>query len=330
MKRKALVLVLAFLLSGCIQSKEHLVVEKDGSGTLEASMVIPTGTIQLLDTMMGGMMQAMAGTMGQEGQKQMAPESVADQMFGNKEQMLKKAEEAGVAIEILSFDKEKKDDGIHVDYKIKYDDVQKLLASELVSTSLALKKDADGNWYCEIKSDPQKAQQSKVQLAQLQSFKESEEFNQMDALVQNMVTGAMGEMKIDFLMTLPYKIKECSGMFEKLDDQTVRLEFSGNFMEDPTIIEKLYGMSDQDSKVVWASGTDAVPEEKVSQEVKKVSDKKEVPKKKSDADTKVYLNNGTTVEGKMLEKTKDSVKISVSDVAVTFYNDEIKNIESLK
>jgi uncharacterized protein len=40
------------------------------------------------------------------------------------------------------------------------------------------------------------------------------------------------------------------------------------------------------------------------------------------ADT-VRLKNGTVVEGKIIEKTADAVKMEVSGVALTYYNDEI-------
>ena len=165
---------------------------------------------------------------------------------------------------------------------------------------------------------------------QLQEFKKSEQFNKMDALVQNMVMGAMSDLKIEFLMTLPSEIKEHSGLFEKVDPRTVRLQFSGNFLEDPTILESLYGMSGPESKVVWASGTSRSAQKKTPNEVKTAIAETKVPEKANDIDTKVYLNNGTQAEGKLLEKTEEYIKLSVSDVAVTFYNDEIKRIENLK
>jgi hypothetical protein len=40
----------------------------------------------------------------------------------------------------------------------------------------------------------------------------------------------------------------------------------------------------------------------------------------------IVLKSGKTVEGKILEKTKDSIKIEISGVSLTYYLDEIKSI----
>jgi hypothetical protein len=41
----------------------------------------------------------------------------------------------------------------------------------------------------------------------------------------------------------------------------------------------------------------------------------------------VYLKNGSTVEGNIVEKTGSSVKIDVNGVSVTYYNDEIDRVD---
>ncbi len=42
---------------------------------------------------------------------------------------------------------------------------------------------------------------------------------------------------------------------------------------------------------------------------------------------KIHLNSGSTVEGKVIETAADSVKVDVSGVPVTYYKDEISQIE---
>ncbi|NTV28642.1 MAG: DUF2059 domain-containing protein [Candidatus Omnitrophica bacterium] len=41
----------------------------------------------------------------------------------------------------------------------------------------------------------------------------------------------------------------------------------------------------------------------------------------------VYLKNGSSVSGKLLERTADNVKIEVSGVTLTYYNDELDRVE---
>jgi VHL beta domain len=43
----------------------------------------------------------------------------------------------------------------------------------------------------------------------------------------------------------------------------------------------------------------------------------------------IILKNGTTVEGKVVEKTKDYVKLEFQGMALTYYNDEIEKINTL-
>lgn len=58
---------------------------------------MPQGTVQMIDTMMGGMMQGMvsmmSGMAGEESEVPQMPKSVAEEMFANKKEILKKAKE---------------------------------------------------------------------------------------------------------------------------------------------------------------------------------------------------------------------------------------------
>ena len=87
-------------------------------------------------------------------------------MFGNKDEILEKAERAGIQIEILSWDKVKKEDGIHAHYKIGFKDVDQFLKSDIITSEFQLVKDSNGNWICELKEDREKVQESKVQMEQ--------------------------------------------------------------------------------------------------------------------------------------------------------------------
>ncbi|MBF0485842.1 MAG: DUF2059 domain-containing protein [Candidatus Omnitrophica bacterium] len=41
----------------------------------------------------------------------------------------------------------------------------------------------------------------------------------------------------------------------------------------------------------------------------------------------VFLKNGSSVAGKVVERTKDAVKLDVSGVSITYYNDEIDHVD---
>jgi hypothetical protein len=130
MKKFAILFFLGLLfLTGCLQSSEHLTINKDGSGTLEVSDVIPFGTVKLIDTMLGGMVKGMSEAFGSDEQKQKAPESMAVEMFANKEQIVKNAGMSGVDVEVVDFAHSMESGSLRVDYTLKFSDVNKLLAS---------------------------------------------------------------------------------------------------------------------------------------------------------------------------------------------------------
>jgi len=250
MKNKIFVLWLCLALVGCMQSKEHIVLKDDGSGTLERHLLIPAGTIHLLDATLGGFVKMMSKSFGKEAQEKI-PKSVVDEMFGNKNGLLKKAKASGVNIIFNRFDSKKDENGLTVDYELKFDNITKLLASGIVTTKIDIVPGPGAKWTCLLKADPKKAEESKGKLDQFDSFKQSEAFTSMDPFMQAGILKAINNLEIEFLISMPYQIDDAYGAFEKVNETTARLAFSGSFLEDPALIEKLYGIMGADSKVVW-------------------------------------------------------------------------------
>jgi hypothetical protein len=100
--RKVLAVFSCLLLCGCLQSKEHLTFAKDGTGTLEVHLMVPEGTMTMIDTTMGAMVKGMAQAFGAG--KEMPP-SVAEEMFSSQDEMFKKAKKVGLNITFKSYAK---------------------------------------------------------------------------------------------------------------------------------------------------------------------------------------------------------------------------------
>ncbi|UCC94756.1 MAG: hypothetical protein JSW40_08085 [Candidatus Omnitrophota bacterium] len=360
MKKTGILLACCVLfLGGCLQSKEHLIIQRDGSGTLEIDTMVPKGTMALIDSMMGGMMQGMTEAFGG---KQEAPKSMAEEMFGNKEEVLKKARNAGLEIEFLDFKTEKKEGNLYVKYKIAFDDIQKLIGSGMLSTQITFTKDSEGNLVCSTKDNPQKVQESEMQMAQFQDWKQSEQFKDMDPAMRENILGAMQSLKIEFLITLPNEIKKVSGMFSQKDSTTAQSVFEGNFLEDPSVIQKMFGTSSGPSQVTCSGeGISFLEGMLIKQKTAKAELKEDFtmapgedlktpapilfgdslkePRREEassvpslsvpslGAPVQLFLKNGRIVKGTIVKKSKSSIKVDIGVVAVTYYLDEIDRIE---
>ncbi len=350
MKRLGMLLFLTFAVSGCLHTTEHLTINADGSGTVETHLKVHAATMQMLDQMFGGMMQAFA-SMGQpaEGGKAQAapPTSVAEQMFSDKEQILKKFRESGVTADFESFSSEKKDDGLYVDYKVKVSDVLKLSTGEGLGTKVRIMRNADGDWFCRLIADKKKYKESKDQELQLEQFKKTAQFQNMPADAQQKMANSFMDLRIEFEVTFPSPVTGMSGMFEKVDDKTSKVAFGMNDMMDPQALAKL-ASSAKDQMV--RTGTGSVPvgfftpapgeeqdegeagggEKGVQPPLAKASEPAVPAVIEASAGAvkvKVFLKSGNVVEGRLIEKNEGSVKINFEGVPVTYYSDEIERTE---
>jgi len=306
-------MVLPILLCGCLQTKDHLYIQNDGSGSMESEMTVPAGTVQLIDTMLGGMAQALTEALALPEDEVKQPQSIADEMF-SKKGILKKIQDKGLNVEFEYFNKEKDEKGIHLSYKMKFDDIQQLLDSEIVSTKIIVEKDKSGNWLCRTKADTKKVEEGQMQIGQLNDFKQSEQFQGMDAIMQDMIVEAMSNLKLEFYITMPYKIKESTGFFKKVDENTAGLEFSGDLLTDPELMKKIYGMTEV-SQVVWSGeeGASSMPDK---------------PKGRgSRTKVKVHLRSGKAFKGELVEETDKYFKVRMHGVTVTYYSDEVERID---
>lgn len=254
--RKALVFFSCLLLCGCLQSKEHLSFTKDGSGTLEVHLMVPEGTLTMIDSTMGAMVKGMAQAFGGGG-KEMPP-SVAEEMFSSQDEMFKKAKKVGLNITFKSYAKDIKDKNLYVDYTIGFDDVNKLLQSGLLMTHLVLAKNDQGQIVAVLKKDKKKAEESKGQVAAgaeggeaPQQGQQPETPEQKD--MKEKFMKALSQFEIEFRLTMPTPIENVTGMFVKDGADTVSFSLKGDIFKDKTLIDKFYGAGDQETQAV-ASG----------------------------------------------------------------------------
>ena len=305
MRKNIVLVLLAVALSGCMQTKEHLVINEDESGTYEANIMIPTSTAQMMDSMFSAAMQS-AGQSTGEGMQMQSSKSSVDQMLGTKEDLLERAKASGVNIEVLDFQKEKKDDGVYGHYKLKFDNVHKFLKSGCMKASFELKKNDQGNWLVETGSDQQQSAEYKEKIERYQQMQSAK---QMNPMAKAMMDNAMRDLKLEFLITLPYAIKENTGAFEKVDERTVRLYFTGAMMMDSAAMEQMFAQS---SRAVWDSASASMAGALASGQGK----------------VKVYLKDGNVFEGELIEKTEKYTRISLFGVPITYYPDEISKVET--
>jgi len=218
----------------------------------------------MLGSFMQGMQEAANGSDVEV--PSLTDSSPAEEMFASQESIYEKAKRAGLDIEFTDFKKEKKEDGLHVKYLLNFDDINKLLKSEIIGTGFGLEKDSSGMLICKLISDKKKAEESMAQLeefkAQAQMSKDAPEgfpvppaegmppdMLHQQKMMQEAMLEALKNLKMEFLITMPNEIIEVKGLFEKVDSKTASVKFSGNLIENPELIKKLYGTSGQESYV---------------------------------------------------------------------------------
>jgi hypothetical protein len=331
-----------------MQSSEHLTIEKNGSGTLEVHLVVPEATRSLVDSTLGGMMQGMAQAFegmatatGAKTKSLAMPKSVADEMFGNKEDILKKAAKAGLDLEFLSFKKEVREKSLYVDYKLKFNDINKLIQSRISGTRFSLIKDDKGRLVCFLEKDPQKAKEDQQKAEQFKADKlNSAKAGSQDPMAKKMQE-AMSSFKVEFIVTMPNGVEQVSGPFQKqgADGRTAGFVFSGNFLEDPSILEKMNGMAGEIPQVSCsAEGLTFDVVKNVTQQLLEASapesaaltQKEQAPSVfaslKEGQEITLDLASGTKVTGKLVEKKDDAVKIDCAGVPVTYFREEVKGV----
>ncbi|MFB3918918.1 MAG: hypothetical protein ACE14U_02495 [Candidatus Velamenicoccus archaeovorus] len=352
--RKALVFLSCLFLCGCLQSKEHLSFAKDGSGTLEVHLMVPEGTLEMIDATMGAMAKGMTQAVGGN-QKEMPP-SLAEEMFSSQDEMFKKAKEAGLNIRFQSYAKEIRDKDLYVDYTIAFDDINKLLQSGLVMTHLVLAKDDQGRMVAFLKKDKQKAEESKGQVtagAQPQQGEQAETPQQKE--MREKFMKALSRFEVEFRLTMPTPIEDVSGMFVKDDANTVSLSLKGDLFKDKTLIDKFYGDGDEKTQAVASSegiafvlpalaeamgeapaaGTSsaaAAQDDGKNLSLDQILEKTGQPAPESKGrikqlpagtQVKITMKDGEVIEGKLVEQTKECVRVDSVGLPMTYFTELI-------
>ncbi len=333
----ASIVIVACFAGGCLQEKSHITIHKDGSGKVETDLMIPKATMEVIDSTLGGMMQgmaAMAQGMGADASEvsEATQQPMSEMMFGSKDEIFKKADKVGLGIEFLRFDKEMTEEGLSVNYAYNFDDINKLLQTDLISTGFELVKDEGGNFICMLRQDEQKARESKGQLEQ---FKMQDQFKEPDDPIAKAMVDAMRNFKIELYITMPNEITETSGVFKQQDSRTAYFRFSGDLMTSPELLDQLYGMTSEVSRVVCSAegvvfdiDTDSyvAPENTAAFSGGEESETVLFPLETGK--TKVYLKDGTVIKGTIVAENERHVKIEVaSGFVVTYPREEIEKVE---
>jgi len=370
MKKASLFFLIPLLcLAGCLQSKEHVTIEKDGSGTLAVEMTVPEGTRELINTLMGGFVQGMAQAMQDMAQgmsKEMGVEapkmepvgmgSVAQEMFGNKEEILKKAKAAGLEARFLNFEKKEVGGDLHVAYTLEYDDINALAQSGIMGIKFAVARDAAGRIQFILKRDEERAAQNKAKAAQ---FKQRQKAPKGDGAAMpeeaREVEALMEKFSIELVVTMPNPILEMTpGVFSKKDDATAGFSVSGNFLKDPGIMDKMYFVDSQEPSIVCGAegvtfepagdapsapkapaavpfaAAPAAPAPAAASSVEEAPVPDWKPTIQDAAATgktvRILLKSGSAIEGTISEHGEDALKVECAAVPVTIFTEEIQGV----
>ncbi|MBN1871547.1 MAG: hypothetical protein JW800_03145 [Candidatus Omnitrophica bacterium] len=322
-------------LCGCMHQKESITIEKDGSGSVEVETLIPKATVDFVDNMMGGMMQGMmqmAEGMGAENAP-LPKKSASEMMFANKEEIVKKANAAGVDIKFDYFNSEAKDDGLHVSYKYKFDDINRFLQSGLMSSNFALKKDEIGNLEGYLRTDESKSAQSKAQLEQFKREQTADQVEAPDDPTAKAMIEAMRDFKVEFYVTMPNELSDVTGVFKQKDAKTAYLEFSGDLLASPELIDQMYGLEGTVSSITCSAdglSFDITERREAEKELggESTLSQGQYPAVAEEQKTILILNGGRTVEGDIVEENEKYIKIRVSSgIVFTYSREEISSIE---
>lgn len=340
-ERFVIMLFCLIVLAGCLHSEERITVNKDGSGVVQAHLKVHPGTIQMVDMMLGGMMQAFQA-MAQDPSKGPAPApvpvSVAEQMFGNREDVEKKIRESGVPATLEAFKSEKKDDGLHVDYTIKTSDISAFTRTEALMAKLKIMRNEAGDWFCRPVADVKGQEKGQEEKAKFDNFKSSSSFQGMPAAMQNMISASMMDFRAESLVTFPDALTEVSGVFQKKDDRTASVVIGADMIMDPQSRAKWMEAKDQ---AIARTGSGPIPpdffallpEERgvAAQDVPPAAPTslpaRPVVTGEAGDPVKVFLKDGKVAEGKLLERTDGYVRIDFQGVTLTYYNDEFDRVE---
>jgi hypothetical protein len=340
----AVLLITVLTLSSCMHTEEHITINSDGSGAVEAHLKIHSGTVQLIDAMLGGMMQAFQAMAQQMGQANApAPVSVAEQMFADRQVIEKKIADAGVAASLESFSSEKKDDGIHVNYKIKTPDIIAFSRTDVLMTKIKIMRNAAGEWFCRPVADKKAQKKGQEEQAKFEDFKKTPSFQSMPPAMQSALSTSVLDFRAESQITFPDALTNASGIFLKKDNKTAVVTVTSDMITNPQILEKWDKMKDGS---VARTGTGPVPPdlfislvEEGGADAKEAVAKKEpvnavpatapllVGKDRVGSLVKVFLKDGKVAEGNLLELGEGFIKVDFQGIPITYYNDEINKVE---
>lgn len=343
----SLVLFTLFL-CGCMQTEERLIVRKDGSGTLEVIMLVPPATAAFLDAMIQQASQA-------AGRQKDVPLPQVKDIVGNKDEIIKKARQANLNIEFITFSKNTENDGsLRVNYNFKYDDINKLIKSGLLSFNVDVAKDQNGRLVCFLKQDEEKADSMKEKIEELKKGTGPEGSEEKRKQLAEVLKG----FRAKFIVTLPNSIDSVGGMFKKIDDNSAQIEFIGDLLDNPVVIEEMFGLRGGMSEVscsaeglsfearetvidssagIGTAGSDinkSVEEPHVVIFENEEAEPQEIRQSQEDSSSKepivkIIFKDGRVTEGRLLEENAESLSVDCAGIPITYYKDEIDSVERI-
>lgn len=223
----ALVAAAGLTTTGCIQSDDATVLQKDGSGTAQISMTVDLSKFEQIAEMFKGF--GGAGEPGMEGEKPEEPKK--DEGFASEmsEEKVREKLKEHPGIELVKYTNEKKDGKQVIQMELKFKDVADYAKAEFFGNkSVELVKNEDGSFT--LKFDPMAGQGDKMGGGDDAGMGEADPMGGDPSMMLGMMEPFLGTLEVKSKITLPGTITETNGT--KDGESTVSWAFNWKSMMD--------------------------------------------------------------------------------------------------
>lgn len=356
MKKIFIFLFLCLFLGGCLQSDHQLTINADGTGTYKVNAVIPEGSLFVAQTMIGQKasdiinayyaFEGVPGSVLNKYSKQLNGSIFEfSQVFPDVMKDIVNA--YGFDGKCLYYKSELKDNNLYLNFELAFTDIVKVVRTNLLIMKMDLSKTPDGDYVLSVRKDDAKAADAKKRNGLFKIILESPAYQAMNPGMIQKIYIAMRNSRNKLTVVLPSKIEEVSGAFVKDSSNAVHMEKTGDILQDDSIIDYFFGVTPQPTKVVFSSegvnfkdagsnssskpsGSSAAAQASASPSSEAVTSGASKQEEISiGSAVELTLNDGSTVQGKILENTKDYVKIESVGITLTYFKEEIKSVRKI-
>ena len=233
------VLAVLFLVScfcaGCIQVEQNLVLNKDGSGTMEIIYGMAAESVEQMNAMKQALVES--GSEGSEGLTESSPFDFDEEQIRND---FEKMEPQGLTLE--SVDCEDRNGWKYMHIKLSFKDIKALVESDAMTDNpVSLTKDADGNYVLLQKSagygmneDMGDSEMTPEMLAQMGPMLKGMRFK-MSVETPTEILETNADAKNEKTASWDFNIGENPELLNKIQEEDMRIVFSGKGVDLPEI-----------------------------------------------------------------------------------------------